>query len=210
MTNKDWTWNRKSTFTTLWASNHSKWEREENDYYATDPDTIEDLVYFDEFLQISDDKYFEDNSNFKVWECSCGEWHLSKRLEEHWFEVYSTDLIDRWYWKGWIDFLKCNNKFNWHIITNPPYKYAKEFVEHSLELIPTWKNVAMFLKLTFLEWQSRKKMFEKYPPKKVYVYSKRQKCAKNWDFKNTWSSAAAYAWFVWEKWYTWPTILDWI
>ena len=41
------------------------------------------------------------------------------------------------------------------IITNPPYKYAKEFVEKSLELIREGGKVAMLLKLTFLEGQKR-------------------------------------------------------
>lgn len=57
----------------------------------------------------------------------------------------------------------------------------------------------MFLKLTFLEGKARKELFKKYPPKVVYVSSSRLKCALIGDFNNTGSSAAAYAWFVWEK-----------
>ncbi len=37
---KDWT-NRNSTFVQLGASNHSEKEREENDFYATDPKALE-------------------------------------------------------------------------------------------------------------------------------------------------------------------------
>ena len=40
---KDWTGNKATTFATLGASSHSKHDREENDYYATDPSTIEKL-----------------------------------------------------------------------------------------------------------------------------------------------------------------------
>ena len=32
------------------------------------------------------------------------------------------------------------------IITNPPYKYALEFIEKALELIPEGNKVAMFFK----------------------------------------------------------------
>jgi hypothetical protein len=52
------------------------------------------------------------------------------------------------------------------IITNPPYKYAKEFVEKALELIDDSRKVAMFLKLTFLEGKARKKLFASAPPEK--------------------------------------------
>ena len=60
----------------------------------------------------------------------------------------------------------------------------------------------MFLKLTFLESKSRKELFEKYPPKKIWVFSERIQCAKNGDFegmKQGGGSAVAYAWFIWEK-----------
>ena len=84
------------------------------------------------------------------------------------------------------------------IVTNPPYKYALEFVEHCIKL--NAEVVAMFLKLTFLEGQKRQKFFEKYPPKTVAVFSKRVQVAINGDpemFAK--SSAACYAWFIWEK-----------
>lgn len=196
--NKDWTWGAKSIYTCHWASSHSEWERQEDDYYATDPKTIDDLV-----------KYI-DLSGKNIWEPSCGEGHLSKQLESHWLKVISSDLIDRWYGKWWVDFLECNKKFDCHVVTNPPYKFAKEFVEHSLHLIPEWNIVAMFLKLTFLEWIARHSFFQKHPPKTVYVYSKRQMCAKNGEFEKYKSNAVAYCWFVWEKWYQWKPEIEWI
>lgn len=134
--------------------------------------------------------------------------HLSKRMEELGKSVRSTDLIDRGYGMGGHDFLTKNEAWQGDIITNPPYKYAQEFIEKSMEL--TKGKVAMFLKLTFLEGQKRKKMFEKYPPKTVYVFSQRQKCAINGEFEKTGSSAAAYAWFVWEKGFTGDPVIKWI
>jgi len=122
--------------------------------------------------------------------------------------VHSSDLVDRGYGVHGIDFLLKRGGYDGDIITNPPYKYAQEFCEKAIEL--TNNKVAMFLKLTFLEGQKRKKFFEKYPPKKVYVFSQRQKCAINGDFENTGSSAAAYAWFLWEKGFTGEPIIKWI
>jgi len=198
---KDWTGNKRTTFATLGASNHSEHERQENDYYATDPKTIDALFAVENFKDT-------------IWEPACGEGHLSKKMEKHGKSVLSTDLIDRGYGTSGIDFLKTWDAWNGDIITNPPYKYAQEFVEHAMELIKKSDvadlKVAMFLKLTFLEGQKRKKLFEKYPPKVVYVFSQRQKCAINGDFENTGSSAACYAWFVWQKDYKEETIIRWI
>lgn len=86
---------------------------------------------------------------------------------------------------------------------------AKEFVEHAIEIVTTGNKVCMFLKLTFLEGKARKILFEKYPPKIVYVSSSRLKCAKNGNFEEKDGTAVAYAWYVWEKGYTGPTIIKW-
>lgn len=109
---------------------------------------------------------------------------------------------------GGVDFLQDKNIFNGDILTNPPYKYALEFVEHALELIPKGNKVIMFLKLQFLEGQERRRLFDTMQLSKVYVFSKRQQCAKNGIFSG--SSAVAYAWFVWIKGYNDSPIIEWI
>lgn len=194
--NKDWSGNKKSTFVTLGASSHSTTDRQEDDYYATDPRTISELLAVEDFKG-------------SIWEPACGEGHLSKELEKHWFDVVSTDLIDRGYGEGGVDFFKQTELRGDNIITNPPYKFAQQCVEHSIELGA--EKVAMFLKLTFLEGKARHKLFKKYPPKKIWVYSSRRQVAINGDpemFAK--SSAAAYAWFVWEKDFTGETTVGWI
>ena len=72
------------------------------------------------------------------------------------------------------------------------------------------KKLAMCLKLQFLEGQKRQELFKLYPPKTIYVFSARQKCALNGDFKGVGSSAVAYAWFVWEKGFKGDPIVKWI
>ena len=194
---KDWTGNRKTTYVTLGASNHSETEREDNDFYATDPKALELLLDLEKF-----DPY--------VWEPACGKGHLSDVLKDRGYIVKSTDLIDRGYGVGNIDFLQINEKHNGDIITNPPYKYAQQFVEHALELIPEGNRVAMFLKLTFLESKNRREMFEHYPPEYIYVSSGRLQCAMGGDFKNLkGSSAVAYGWFIWRKGFAGEPIVRW-
>lgn len=199
--NKDWT-NRNSTFVQLGASNHSNKEREENDFYATDPHALEIFL----------DKLDQDNLKLhkNIWECACGEGHLSKCLEKRGYIVYSSDLINRGY--GWeTDFLKVKKEnLKLDIITNPPYKYAKEFVEKALEIQANGYYTIMFLKIQFLEGQARKEMFKKYPPKYIYVNSKRQLCAMNGNFEKYNATAICYCWFIWEKGFCEEPIIRWI
>lgn len=80
------------------------------------------------------------------------------------YEVVSRDLVDRGYGEV-ADFLAIDNQeWNGNIVTNPPYKYAQQFVEKALSIIPEGKKVAMFLKLTFLEGKAQRALFRSTPP----------------------------------------------
>lgn len=190
--------NSNSVYTTLWASNHSKHEREKMDFYATDPKAIDALLEVEVFSKF-------------ILEPACWMGHLSQRLVEKWHAVLSCDIVDRWY--GLIADFFSRDEWEWDIITNPPYSLAQEFVEHALKITKPWAKVAMFLKVQFLEGKRRKELFKKNPPKVVYVFSERIMCAKNWDFegmKKSWGSAVAYAWYVWENGWQWEPVIRWI
>ena len=199
---KDWTGNKKSIFATLAASNHSNKEREINDYYATEPKALELLLELESFSPY-------------VWECACGQGHLSEVLKSHGYKVKSSDIIDRGYMgTETLDFLKVKKEdikqdVSRDIITNPPYKHAKEFVEHALDISMDSTKIAMFLKVQFLEGKARRKLFDKHPPKIIYVASSRLNCAMNGDFEKYPSSAVAYAWFIWEKGFKGDTVVRW-
>lgn len=79
------------------------------------------------------------------------------------------------------------------------YATAREFVERALRLVKPGANVWMLLKLSFLEGQSRKRLFNDTPPADVWVFSERRICAKNGDFDRYKAGAMAYAWFHWIK-----------
>lgn len=193
---KDWTGNKNSIFKTLGASNHTEKEREQDDYYATDPIAVKYLLELEDF----------DN----VLECSCGEGHLAKYIDRKGLLGMAIDIVDRGYGEI-MDFFELD-KWDGDIITNPPYKYAKSFIEHALTIIPEGRKVAMFLKLQFLEGKARKKLFQEQPPRTVYVSSTRIMCAKNGNFaemKAGGGSAVAYAWFVWIKGYKGNTVVKW-
>lgn len=196
---KDWTGTKESKFRQLGATNHSKGKREKNDFYATDPVAIDYLLKVENF------------SN-NIWECAVGKGHLAQRLIDNGFNVKSTDIIDRGFPDTKIfDFVNQKEKFNGDIVTNPPFKYLSEFILNALESIEDGNKVAMFLKIQTLEGQKRyEKIYKNYPPKTVYVFSKRIKCMINGDFEDDSSSAVCYGWFVWEKGKTSVTELKWL
>ena len=198
---KDWVGGNASVFISIGASNHTDKERQEDDYYATDPIAIDKLLSAGAII------------NNNVWECACGGGHLAQKLVDKGFTVYATDLVDRGFGTSGIDFLKQTNIFDGDILTNPPYKYALDFLEKSLNLIKNGHKVFMLLKLTFLESKSRKEFFMKYPPKCIYVFSERLLCAKNGDFQRMITgggSAVCYAWFEFEKGFYGNPIIKWI
>lgn len=201
MENNDWTGNKRSVYGTIGASNHTDKEREENDYYATSPKAVE--------LLLEKEKFDE-----QIWECAAGEDHIANVLRAHGHNVWSTDIIDRTGHTQVLDFLTTEKGFNGDIITNPPYKYAQEFVEHALASVRPGNKVAMYLKLTFLEGKNRQRLFNQKNLKTVYVMAGRLGCAKNGEFRNaeeqTESGAVAFAWFVWEKGYNGDPVIKWI
>lgn len=197
---KDWTGNGKSIFMTLGASNHTDKEREKDDFYATDPVAIDGLLNF--FHHELHENIVDDGS--KIWECACGNGCLSERLKQYGYVVVSTDIVDRGYERV-MDFLSTDSVPGGCtcILTNPPYRYALEFVEHAIDILPNGGLCMMFLKTTFLEGQKRHdRLFSVTPPKYVLQFSKRVLCAKNGEFdrmRKGGGSAVAYAWFVWKK-----------
>lgn len=174
--------------------------RETNDYYATDPKAMRELLKYESF-------------NKDVWECACGEGNLSEVLKEHGYNVFSTDLIDRGYPDMIMDFLKVEDGliYEGDIITNPPFKYTTEFILKALEAVPEGNKVAMFLKINYLSGKARyRDIYSKFPPQRVYVFSSRVACSKNNDPEGYKHGAMDYAWFIWEKGKYSPTELKWI
>jgi len=172
--------------------------REENDFYATNPIALKLFL-----------SKFGSKLNKNVWECACGQGHLSKELAREGYNVYSSDLIDR----GFGDtknFLQSTKSFKGDILTNPPFKLAEQFIEKGMELIPNGNHLILFLKIQFLEGQRRYKLFKKFPPKYVYVHSSRQQCSKDADFEHLNATTQFYAWYVWEKGYKGDTIIRWL
>ena len=197
---RDWTGSATTQFITLGASNHSEGEREQNDFYATDPTALVPFMAKKQLPPI-------------IYECACGAGHLAAELEKHGHQVIATDLIDRGFGTGGVDFLKVNQMPEGCscILANPPYKFTSDFVSHSLDLLPDGGEAIFLLNVNILAGKDRfRRFYSKGLLSDVYLYSSRIKCAKNGAFDKTASSAVNYAWFVFRKGHNGSTLLHWI
>ena len=171
--------------------------RVEYDFYATNPVAVHKLLDHYKFVGKT------------ILEPCVGAGHIANTIDEyynHTKEITAIDIVDRGYKNTIVaDFLtyETNKKFD-GIITNPPYSLAREFVEKGMELLTDKGQMAMFLKIQFLEGVKKWYFFEKYPPKYIYVFRKRMATWNNgspFDPKTDkpWATTMCHAWFVWEK-----------
>jgi len=161
------------------------------DFYPTPSFAVEELLKRETF-------------EGTIWECASGNGAIAKFFPN----CMASDIRigDSIYGEKGIDFLQTYRKVD-NIITNPPYKYAQEFVERAL--FCSQKKVAMLLKLVFLESISRKKLFDRKLLKTVYVFRRRLKIYADGKLGKN-SGLIAYAWFVWDKNYNGLPMIDWI
>ena len=182
--------------------------RVEDDYYATNPEAVKMLLT----------KYTFDAHT--ILEPCIGGGHIANAINDFYTtkrEITGMDLVDRGY-PGTIvaDFLtyKTDKKYE-GIITNPPYSLAKDFVENGMELLEVDGQMAMFLKIQFLEGAKRKELFDKYPPKYIYVFRNRMATwnsglEKDPKTGKRWATTMCHAWFVWEKGSTSEPVVRWL
>lgn len=172
-------------------------ERQNEDYYATEPKALE---LWPKLVDFND-----------VWEPAVGGGHLAHVIKNNNKLSRVSDIIDRGFENTEIiDFLNYKGHWSGDIITNPPFKLANEFLEKSMEITNDGAKIALFLPIRYLEGQARYKVIQKYPPKEIWCSVKRLTCAKNGDpeiFKK--GSATAYAWFYWEKGFKGDPIVKW-
>ena len=176
-------------------------QREEEDFYPTHPSITQMLL---------DREKLEGT----IWEPACGEGDMSEVLIKEGYDVLSTDLIDRGYGEGGIDFLDDDQirKFGEfdNIVTNPPFKLGIDFVLQSKKIAR--KKICVFNKTSFLESVGRYDMWidKEFPLKNMYQFSSRVPFSKNEVNDQSYSGMISFSWFVFEKGYVGKPTIDWI
>lgn len=170
--------------------------RQRDDFYPTPPRATRALLAVETF-------------EGDIWEPACGDGAISKVLEEAGYTVNSTDLIERGYGLSGVDFLLDYQTTANNIITNPPFKFAQEFVEHALSR--SRRKVAMLCRLGWLEGKERRKMFVSTPLAHVWVFSSRVPMLRNGEQMMAGGGGMiAFAWYVWDHTYVGKPTLGWL
>lgn len=162
----------------------ARWE-----FYPTPPEATRALLSVEAF----------DGS---IWEPACGGGAISRVLEAAGHEVVSTDLVQRDYGVGRIDFLGETVSRAKHIITNPPYGrgLGDAFVRQALVLTAeTGGSVAMLLNLASLCHPKRHALWVEHPPAVIYALDELI-CWPEGDPGQARSTTAnqRYCWSVWK------------
>lgn len=148
-----------------------------------------------------------------IWEPACGPGSIVSILRTAGHRVYATDLVDYACPDSYsrVDFLmeKHPDFFIGAIVTNPPFKLAREFVTHALAIgVP---KVAMLLRLAFLESEGRRAILDNGWLARVHVFRNRlpmmHRAGRGTKVAKTNTSAMAFAWFVWDRDHKGPTEL---
>jgi hypothetical protein len=162
-----------------------KENRDRDDFTPTPPEGTQRLLAVEKF----------DGS---IWEPACGAGDISKVLEAAGYTVTSTDLIDRGYGQGGIDFLLDYQTTADNIVTNPPYKFDDEFVWHALNR--STRKVAMLLRLGWIAGAKRRKFIDSTPLARVWVFSGRLQMQRGrLPAKGDGKTMVDSAWYVWDK-----------
>jgi len=135
-----------------------------------------------------------------IWECAAGRGAIVRVLREAGHEVTGSDLVD--YGspdsRGGVDFLKEHHAPDGvqTVLTNPPYRFAGEFVRHALGLVP---HVVMLVRLAFLESQRRSDILDDGRLARVYPFKNRLPMMHRdgWEGPKA-SNSMAFAWLVWD------------
>lgn len=177
-------------------------EREKNDYYATDPAEVSNIL----------ETLGYDFSDKTILEPCVGGGHMAKGIDKYLacrdqmsIKRIGTDIEDRgfksdaWELTYGLDFLDDDYPVEKAdvIIMNPPYATLEPFLIRALEIAQD--KLIVLCRTQVLEGESRyENIFAENPPMDIYQYVDRVQCWKNGE-KPSGSSAQAYCWLVWDK-----------
>jgi hypothetical protein len=154
----------------------------------------------------------------RIWEPAAGRGAIVNVLRTAGHEVIASDIADYGDPTHFAnrDFLAETRlpKGVEAIIRNPPFMVVESFIAHALNLCPL---VIMLLRLAFYEAGSGKQrkhllrhhVLDGIPPARIHVFRRRLPMMHRdaWRGRKG-NSGMAFAWWIWDRTYTGPTIID--
>lgn len=148
-----------------------------------------------------------------VWEPACGVGKISEELKSHGLRVFSSDLVDRGYGRGGVDFLTKAPSFKFNsIVTNPPFELWADFARRCAEL--RVEKFALVGRLGYLEGRSKRELFQECRLFRVWSMYPRVNIAPVRYKKSSpvgLGGMVAFAWYVFEPARAaWPPEIDYV
>lgn len=135
------------------------------------------------------------------WEPAANRGYMVRPLQEYFETVFASDVHDYGVHLPVHDFLQPYRPDGFSnidiIITNPPFRLAKQFIKHGLDI--TSVGVAVIVRTSFLEGINRyETLYKKNPPTIVAPFVERIPMFRG-RIDPTGSTATSYTWLVWIK-----------
>ena len=134
-----------------------------------------------------------------IWEPAAGDGAIVRPLRDAGFTVIASDIVDYGLHDCMvIDYLKAKPiREVQGIVTNPPYGRAVQFAEKGLKEVP---YLALLLRTNFLESAARLPFFQKHPPARLWISSRRLPMMHRHGWQGPRApSNTCFAWFVWDE-----------
>lgn len=179
------------------SCNNSNGTRKKSDFYETPYSITSSFLEREKF-----------DYSLSILEPACGNNAIVKILENYWDKdnIIANDLFG-----NGKDFLSETDNYS-YIITNPPFSLAQEFILKAKEIA-----INKFCFLLPLSYLHGKKRFDTiwsdntFPLSKIYVYTRYPLLGEILrDDGKYHTGMMVYAWYVWDKEYLGPPIIDWI
>ena len=172
----------------------SGYEREPEDFYPTPAWVTESLLK-------------KVKLRGPIWEPCCGDGAMARVMEKAGQKVVATDLVDRGFGRGGVDFFTCEEMPEGcrAIVTNPPYGETglpvgaamQKFVRHALDLtVRANGQLALLVRFQWLAGKKAANLISSGPLSQIVVLTKRIQWFDHGE--NTKTAQHHHAWLFWD------------
>jgi len=181
------------------ALNAHLWKRHPDDWY-TEPDWVDERLFEQE-------KFVG-----PIFDPACGLGRIVKAAHSAGYLAFGADKVSRSsYCHVETDFLTADGQAPGSIVSNPPFKLAREFAKKALELASY--KVALLLPTLWLHGDERSRWLAGTPLAKVLIITPRPSMPPGPVIEAgiaPGGGKADFAWFIWRRGYVGSASIDWL
>jgi len=149
----------------------------------------------------------EESFSGRIWDPACGLGRIVDSARAFGLSAVGTDIVRRSATcERTFDFLGSQVEVGFdHIVSNPPFRHAEEFVQKAIEIVPQGGKVGMLLPLVWLTgFSSKRDWLPRSPLKTLMPISPRPSMPPGAVVASggrVGNGTKDFAWFVWQKGY---------